>query len=47
MLALAEELNNAGVKVSNKIVEDNSVIMMVLSYAIMIGGMFLLSLIHI
>ena len=42
LLALAEELNNAGVKVSNKIVEDNSVIMMVLSYAIMIGGMFLL-----
>ena len=42
VLALAEELNNAGVKVSNKIVEDNSVIMMVLSYAIMIGGMFLL-----
>ena len=35
LLALAEELNNAGVK-------DNSVIMMVLSYAIMIGGMFLL-----
>ena len=42
LLALAEELNNAGVKVSNKIVEDNSVIMMVLSYAIMIGGTFLL-----
>ena len=42
LLALAEELNNAGVKVSNEIVEDNSVIMMVLSYAIMIGGMFLL-----
>ena len=42
LLALAEELNNAGVKVSNKIVEDNSIIMMVLSYAIMIGGMFLL-----
>ncbi len=42
MLALAEELNDAGVKVSNKIVEDNSVVMMVLSYAIMIGGMFLL-----
>ena len=42
MLALAEELNAQGVKVSNKIVEDNSVIMMVLSYAIMIGGMFLL-----
>ena len=42
LLALAEELNAQGVKVSNKIVEDNSVIMMVLSYAIMIGGMFLL-----
>ena len=42
LLALAEELNNAGVKVSNEIVENNSVIMMVLSYAIMIGGMFLL-----
>ena len=42
LLALAEELNTQGVKVSNKIVEDNSVIMMVLSYAIMIGGMFLL-----
>ena len=42
LLALAEELNAQGVKVSNKIVEDKSVIMMVLSYAIMIGGMFLL-----
>ena len=42
MMALAEELNAAGVEVSNQIVEDNSVIMMVLSYAIMIGGMFLL-----
>ena len=42
MMALAQELNDQGVKVSNKIVEDNSVIMMVLSYAIMIGAMFLL-----
>ena len=42
MLALAEELDAAGVKVSNQIVEDNSMIMMILSYAIMIGGMFLL-----
>ena len=42
MLALAEELDAAGVKVNNQIVEDNSMIMMVLSYAIMIGGMFLL-----
>ena len=42
MLALAEELDAAGVKVNNKIVEDNSMIMMILSYAIMIGGMFLL-----
>ena len=42
MLALAEELDAAGVKVNNQIVEDNSMIMMSLSYAIMIGGMFLL-----
>ena len=42
MMALAEELDAAGVKVNNKIVEDNSMIMMILSYAIMIGGMFLL-----
>ena len=42
MLALAEELDAAGVKVNNQIVEDNSMIMMILSYAIMIGGMFLL-----
>ena len=42
MLALAEELDAAGVKVNNKIVEDNSLIMMILSYAILIGGMFLL-----
>ena len=42
MLAMAEELDAAGVKVNNQIVEDNSMIMMILSYAIMIGGMFLL-----
>ncbi|MCI7639177.1 MAG: ATP-dependent zinc metalloprotease FtsH [Clostridiales bacterium] len=42
MLSLAEELDAAGVKVNNQIVEDNSMIMMILSYAIMIGGMFLL-----
>lgn len=42
MMALAEELDAAGVKVNNQIVEDNSMIMMILSYAIMIGGMFLL-----
>ena len=41
MLALAEELDAAGVVVNNKIVEDNSVIMMILSYALMIGGLFL------
>jgi len=42
MLALADELSRAGVKVNQVIVEDNSMIMMILSYAIMIGGMFLL-----
>ena len=42
MMALAEELDAQGVTVNEQIVEDNSMIMMVLSYAIMIGGMFLL-----
>ena len=42
MLALGRELIAEGVTVRNKIVEDNSMIMMILSYAIMIGGMFLL-----
>ena len=42
MLALERELIAEGVTVNNQIVEDNSMIMMVLSYAIMIGGMFLL-----
>ena len=42
MLALERELIAEGVTVNNQIVDDNSMIMMVLSYAIMIGGMFLL-----
>ena len=41
-MALSEELDAMGVKVNKLIVEDNSTIMMILSYAIMIGGMFLL-----
>ena len=41
MIALSNELAQAGVKVNQVIVEDNSGIMMILSYAIMIGGMFL------
>ena len=39
---LANELAAAGADVKEPIVEDNSMIMMVLSYAIMIGGMYLL-----
>ena len=42
LMALATELEAKGAKVNSPIVEDNSVIMMVISYAIMIGGMFLL-----
>ena len=42
MMALASELAQSGVKVNQVIVEDNSGIMMILSYAIMIGGMFLI-----
>ena len=42
LMALATELEAKGAKVNIPIVEDNSVIMMVISYAIMIGGMFLL-----
>ena len=42
LMALSQELDAMGVKVNYPIVEDNSVIMMILSYAIMIGGMFLL-----
>ena len=41
-MALADELAAVGVDVKEIIVEDNSMIMMVLSYALMIGGMFLL-----
>ena len=42
-MELADELIAAGAKVDRKIVEDNSGIMMVLSYALMIGGMFLIT----
>ena len=40
-MELLERLHGMGVKGSEKIVEDNSLIMMVLSYVIMIGGLFL------
>ncbi len=39
---LSEELNDMGVKVERKIEEDNSGIMMILYYVLMIGGIFLL-----
>ena len=39
-LALARELEAMGITVDEKIVEDNSGIMMILSYAVMIGVMF-------
>jgi len=42
MLALSRELKNMGVKVNQVILEDNSMITMILSYAVMIGAMFLL-----
>ncbi|MBR1971891.1 MAG: ATP-dependent zinc metalloprotease FtsH [Oscillospiraceae bacterium] len=42
MMALAKELEAEGVSVDAPIVEDNSMIMMILSYVLMIGGMFLL-----
>ena len=41
LVALSEELHGMGVTVNEKIVEDNSLIMMILSYALMIGGLFL------
>ena len=41
LIALSEELDAMGVKVDKKIVEDNSLIMMILSYALMISGLFL------
>ena len=40
-MELLERLHGMGVKGSEKIVEDNSLIMMILSYVIMIGGLFL------
>jgi len=42
-MELADALIAQGAKVDKKIVEDNSGIMMVLSYALMIGGMFLIT----
>ncbi len=39
--AMSEELAAQGVIVNRQIVEDNSFIMMILSYVIMIGGLFL------
>ena len=42
ILSLAREVEATGVKVNEKIVEDNSMIMMVLYYALMIGATFLL-----
>ncbi|MGM9548389.1 MAG: ATP-dependent zinc metalloprotease FtsH [Faecousia sp.] len=41
LIALSQELDGMGVKVNKEIVEDNSLIMMILSYALMIGGLFL------
>ena len=41
MQALADELHDMGVKSNFPIVEDNSVITMILSYVLMIGGLFL------
>ena len=40
-MALSEKLSGMGVEVKTKIVEDNSFIMMLLSYGLMIGGLFL------
>ena len=40
-MELAEELDDLGVSVKRRIVEDNSGIMMFLSYVVMIGGLFL------
>ena len=39
--ALSDELVDMGVDVKQQIMEDNSMIMMILSYVIMIGGLFL------
>ena len=42
-MELADELLATGAKVDRKIVEDNSGIMMIMSYALMIGGMFFIT----
>lgn len=42
ILSLAREMEDAGIKVDEKIVEDNSGIMTILLYAVMIGSTFLL-----
>ena len=42
VLSLAREMEDAGIKVDEKIVEDNSGIMTLLLYAVMIGSTFLL-----
>lgn len=42
MGALSDELHKAGVKTNFPIVEDNSMITMILSYVVMIGGLFLI-----
>ena len=41
MMALGDQLVAEGVTVNQAIVEDNSMIMMILSYVVMIGGLFL------
>ena len=41
-MALAQQLDEMGISVNKEIVEDNSGIMMFLSYALMIGAVFLL-----
>ena len=41
-MTLSRELAAQGVKVTTEIVEDNSMIIMILYYAVLIGGMFLL-----
>ena len=41
-MALAEELDDMGISVNKKIVEDNSGILLFLTYVAMIGGMFLI-----
>lgn len=41
IMEMSAQLHAQGVIVSEKIVEDNSLIMMILSYALMIGGLFL------